>query len=658
VECRVITLDGLSFIPKGDLGHGFNSRRSLFLFFEARYLQKMCTSLVLSKENKKISTNEKETTVRMNEKELRKELTEFSNREKITKEMEKKYLLEFENEKKKLKDILNLRPKWYCHLSPELKKDFEIITLCTRKTSLIFKYLPLEYQRDPQFILENVKSPPFHLLHSSLKENKEIMKKIIRIHPKYLNQTNLIFEDDFYVELLEKHFWVFDLMIDHPRRFQYKFIKAIISPKSSSYLRTLVFFKLNLCFYALECKKTDEFNEYDWYTCTNLYNIYDFPLNDFPLFIHARERIKISESQYNDKLHKHYPQFKEFLKKEKEEKFYCFPKKKILRKPFSQSSTRKPFFIPDDPSETFFLQNVSKFNYSFVEKNFHSLPLEFLCEFFLRNPFYLSLIFSKIPDDYWKNDKFLKRLICCAPLEKIEKIFNEKNLYNDKDFIYRLGEKSLQSLIDKIHYEVAIDFDIMAKFLPFMPKLYLQTFGEFISQEKQSKFVKLFPYCFKHFKGFDDDKEIIIAAIEISNDSYYHASERLKSDRDVIMTLVAQYGLKAIEFPELLEEEDFARFSIESSPFVLKYLKKDFKNRKEFVSTCAVKIPLSLNYASDELKNDENFIFELCLKNREIFYQIKPEFKKLPKFIMMMEGKLFNLHPSNKIQLDIQFSFK
>jgi hypothetical protein len=594
---------------------------------------------------------------RMDEKELKKELNEFSNNKILTKEIEKDYLLQFEKDKKKLKEILNLRPKWYLHLTPELKKDIEIITLCIRKSSSIFKYIPLEHQRDPQFILDNFKSPPFHHLHSSLKENKEIMKRILLRHPKYLNQTSLIFEDDFYVQLLEKHFWVFDLMKDHPRRFQYKFMKAIMSQNSSSYIRSMEFNTLHLCIYTIECKNTNKFNEYDWYHAENRYLVYDFPKDDFPLFIHARKSISFQEY---DHLNKHYPQLKEFLAQEKEEEFFCYPKMKTIKEEIPVSNhlpvINSHSLYSENPSESYLLQNASKFYSGFVEKNFHTLSFEFLCEYFSKN--YIYPILSKYYDVYWGNEVFLKRFIRKIPLERLEKIMHLKNLQNDKEFILSLHENSFEKIIEKIDSNIATDFDVMTKFLPHMPKLYLEKFGELISKEKQLKFLELFPYCFRHFNGFNDEKDFIIKAIEISNDSYYHASERLKADRDVIYTFIAQYGLKALEFPELLKEEKFARFSIEHSPFVLKYLKKEFKNRKEFVSTCAVKIPLSLNYASDELKNDESFIFELCLKNREIFYQIKPKFKKLPRFIMMMEGKLFDLHPSKKIQLDIQFSFK
>jgi hypothetical protein len=671
----------------------------------------------------------------LTENQLRNELSEFLTAE--------KYLISHQNDKNKLKEILNLRPTWYKFLSPKLKEDFDLIKICVQKSSKIFKFIPQKYQQDSEFILENVHSPPFHLLDQKLKENKEIMKKILRIHPKYLKNTNIIFDDDFYVELLKKNYSLFQFMIDHPRRYQYKFLKIIID-KSPAFLDCIHYrdvVKLKIIRYLSTCKPLQDLTEIDYY---NIHMAYPdgYPKNDYPLLVHF---MKNNSTKFLYSMKLEYPQFEHDKKKEKECLIYYEPMKLQTSKSKNIGEEAQPVKIPsgiNSPLELdffktiqdrkylnfeifksftkeldiilyhpvlgellkrkkwwpfpfkelsqhpkfckhfyskyfgnlldsgiedlhpnllsnvdFLIENISKISFSTFSKYIKQMPLVVVIEFMsISTEYHIRLATS----EHWENELFCNKFIQYIDLNRLnEMIEKNKNLLKDKSFILSLSSTQFLTIISSLDAEFVFDFDLMTKFFPLCDKEFYNFFKNQITQEIQTEYLKLFPYQFKLFSGFDDDKEIIIKAIEISNDSYYHASERLKKDRDVILTLIKQYGMKSIEFPELLtNDEEFVRFSIESCPFVLKHLKKEFQNRKEFVSTCALKIPLTINYASEELKKDENFIFDLCLKNREIYYHISEEFKKLSYFKMMMEGKLYNLHPSKNILLDIKFDFQ
>eukprot|EP01080_Neovahlkampfia_damariscottae_P011247 gene11247-4066_t len=177
------------------------------------------------------------------------------------------------------------------------------------------------------------------------------------------------------------------------------------------------------------------------------------------------------------------------------------------------------------------------------------------------------------------------------------------------------------------------------------------------SKECQEKMISFFPPLTEIFIDFIDKKEVILRALEYSPQIYNMIPKKFQSEFDVIKVYISSQGTNLKLFPELNDNQQIVRAAVESTPFALKFVSEEFKKSKSIVSLAVLQQPFMLNYASKELQNDFEFLLELILKNRDVYFHIKDSFQNNSQLLMIMDGRHFRLLPKQHIMLDLNFGF-
>lgn len=106
-----------------------------------------------------------------------------------------------------------------------------------------------------------------------------------------------------------------------------------------------------------------------------------------------------------------------------------------------------------------------------------------------------------------------------------------------------------------------------------------------------------------------DNKELVLLAINERASSVQYASLRLKQDPDVILKALTQDGLTLALFPEnITNQKEFAKHAIMQNGLSLKYVKGDLNDDYELVLLACTKIGFALQFASERLKKNEKIV--------------------------------------------------
>ena len=145
-------------------------------------------------------------------------------------------------------------------------------------------------------------------------------------------------------------------------------------------------------------------------------------------------------------------------------------------------------------------------------------------------------------------------------------------------------------------------------------------------KKNENKFYEYFSHSLllNASKRLRDDKDLVIKAIQITSDSFIHASDRLKKDPDV-MKLIFDKIYTSIQlnkyFPKY--DKDFALFFMKHKAYKFSILKPQFINDKDVV-LMAMKDLINIRrnilpYISEKMKNDEDIKKILESKHLEYF---------------------------------------
>lgn len=145
-----------------------------------------------------------------------------------------------------------------------------------------------------------------------------------------------------------------------------------------------------------------------------------------------------------------------------------------------------------------------------------------------------------------------------------------------------------------------------------------------------------------------DDKQIVMAAVSSNENAFKKASKRLQLDPDVVMAaskwskpgkeglskthlryqeaLVRKdpsllhpesSGKKGPNFEKLMDNKQYVTFAVSLRGDELERMNPSMKNDKDVVKVAYLQNPNSLQYASDELKNDRAFFRELYMASQK-----------------------------------------
>lgn len=134
-----------------------------------------------------------------------------------------------------------------------------------------------------------------------------------------------------------------------------------------------------------------------------------------------------------------------------------------------------------------------------------------------------------------------------------------------------------------------------------------------------------------------EDKEITLKVVKKIGTFLEYASERLKNDREVVMTAITSEaeGLispweilngKALLFAsdELRSDREFMIEVLQKNPNALEYATDELKNDKDIVTEVVESCGFALKYASDELKNDKEVVLK-AVKNNGVALEFASE---------------------------------
>ena len=126
----------------------------------------------------------------------------------------------------------------------------------------------------------------------------------------------------------------------------------------------------------------------------------------------------------------------------------------------------------------------------------------------------------------------------------------------------------------------------------------------------------------KDIPQFNNDKEIVKAAVEIDGDYLKYASEDLRNDKEIVLLAISDSS-DAFQYAHdlLKSNREVVLEVLSKNGHALQYVSENLKNDKEIVMLAVSKYGDDLIYASEELKNDKDFAIKCIeLSNENIKY--------------------------------------
>jgi hypothetical protein len=140
------------------------------------------------------------------------------------------------------------------------------------------------------------------------------------------------------------------------------------------------------------------------------------------------------------------------------------------------------------------------------------------------------------------------------------------------------------------------------------------------------------------------NKELVLTAITFNTNELKHASDNLRKDKDVVRAAI-NISSNALYHSELKKDKEFIFDILQpNEAYFIKYIHEDLKKDEEFVLTLFNKNKNILQHISEELLNNEEFLYsinEICKldsKEFENFYSISPriqnEIRENPDYLL------------------------
>lgn len=160
------------------------------------------------------------------------------------------------------------------------------------------------------------------------------------------------------------------------------------------------------------------------------------------------------------------------------------------------------------------------------------------------------------------------------------------------------------------------------------------------------------------YSNLKNNKDIVMKAILNDPESYYMASVELKNDLDIIKLFLVKSPDKLLEFDYLDNYTKVVKSVIKENGLALKYASKDLRtNKNVVVSACKNNIK-ALQYADISLLKNDSFIINLSkkLRNDQVIYYAHDSLLNSKDFVIKIINELsFNLYFINdKYKDDIE----
>jgi len=140
-------------------------------------------------------------------------------------------------------------------------------------------------------------------------------------------------------------------------------------------------------------------------------------------------------------------------------------------------------------------------------------------------------------------------------------------------------------------------------------------------------------------ENLKDQKEVVLAALSNDGSALKFASSNLKDDREVVMAAVSDYG-DSLEFASdnFKNDEDIVKIAVSHYGLALKFAFNGMKNNKGVAMTAINNDVSALEHVSDGLKNDEEII-KAAVKKSGISLQFASKELRRHKDIVMLAVK-------------------
>jgi hypothetical protein len=137
-----------------------------------------------------------------------------------------------------------------------------------------------------------------------------------------------------------------------------------------------------------------------------------------------------------------------------------------------------------------------------------------------------------------------------------------------------------------------------------------------------------------------DDREILLAAINIDSNSLNFASDRLRDDKNIVLKAVSQDG-ESLEYASDKSKNDreVVGVAVLNGVHALGYSSDALRNDKIIVLLAVSSYGRALKYASDELKNDQEVVLLAVSDNGEALMHASDELKNDKNIVLKAVSK-------------------
>ena len=134
------------------------------------------------------------------------------------------------------------------------------------------------------------------------------------------------------------------------------------------------------------------------------------------------------------------------------------------------------------------------------------------------------------------------------------------------------------------------------------------------------------------------DKELVLVLVKLNGDALLYASEELKNDKEVVLETVKRDGAAlGYASEELLNDKEVVLEAVKQDWWALLYASEELQNDKEVMLEAVKQNGRALYHASEELKNDKEVVLEAVKQNGSALcfasQELKQEFRSVMRFV-------------------------
>jgi ribosomal protein L24E len=121
-------------------------------------------------------------------------------------------------------------------------------------------------------------------------------------------------------------------------------------------------------------------------------------------------------------------------------------------------------------------------------------------------------------------------------------------------------------------------------------------------------------------ENLKNDKEVVLAAVKQNGTSFYWASAKLKSDKEFVKAAVKQNGESLSWAEKFMNDKEVVLAAVKQDGDALRYASENLKNDKEVVLAAVKQQGHSLCHASENLNNDKEVVLAAVKQDGQSLY--------------------------------------